>query len=139
MQTFVLHSSIGRFAFREDSSGEPGWATVRLNKLASSWDNQLEALAALQDQFSLYTDHTMTHHDTELRNVRLRPGVLGSASRFIATWSWRDVGDPSHAPLRSEEVHVNAGEGMHHDAEGLYIDLTAVSYTHLTLPTIYSV
>ena len=56
--------------------------------------------------------------------MRLRPGVLGSASRFIATWSWRDVGDPSHAPLRSAEVHVNAGEGMHRDTEGLYIDLT---------------
>ncbi len=124
LQTFVLHSSIGRFAFREMSVGEPGWATISLNKLASGWNHQLEALAALQGQFSLYTDHTMTHHDTELRNVRLRPGVLGSASRFIATWFWKDAGDPSHAPLRSFEVRVNAGEGMHRDAEGLYIDLT---------------
>lgn len=124
LQTFVAHSSIGNKAFRSLSTGEPGWATVRLNKLASSWDSQLEALAALQGQFSLYTDATMHHQGADMNNVRLRPGVLGSGSRFVATWTWRPFGLASDTPLKSTTIEIEGAVGMLRDKDGLFIDLT---------------
>lgn len=123
LETFVAHSMIGDRAFESLDTGEPGWATVPLNKLASSWDNQLEALAALQGQFSLHTDATMHHADTSMHNVRLRPGILGSASRFIATWRWKAFGDASHAAMRTKTIHIEGGKGMSQDSDGLYVDL----------------
>ena len=123
LETFVAHSAIGDRAFERLDIGEPGWATVPLNKLASSWDNQLEALAALQGQFSLYTDATMHHQGTALNNVRLRPGILGSASRFTATWMWKAFGDSPATPMHTKVVHIDGAEGMQRDDDGLYIDL----------------
>lgn len=59
----------------------------------------------------------------DINDVRLRPGILGSASRFIATWMWKEVGDAPHAPMRTKEVRIEAGEGMSRDDNGLYIDI----------------
>jgi len=124
LETFVAHSSIGDRAFFPMSTAEPGWATVPLKKLAGTWDRQLKALAALQGQFTLFTDSTMHHQGADMNNVRLRPGIIGSASRFIATWQWKAVGDAPHAPLHEHEVRIEGAEGMLRDSEGVYIDLT---------------
>lgn len=127
LETFVAHCVVGELAFFPGSTGEPGWATVPLRKLASSWDSQLRALAALQGQFSLHTDATMHHQGTAMHNVRLRPGILGSGSKFIATWKWRALGDAPSAPFRTETVEFEGGKGMSRDNDGIYVDLIVPS------------
>lgn len=122
-ETFVAHCFFGRRRYNSVSTQEPAWALVPLNKLASSWDTQLEALASIQGQFSLYTDHTMHHDSADLNNVRLRPGMLGVGSVFTATWTWQDPNAPSHAPKKTFTRRIEGTEGLRRDKDGLYLDL----------------
>ena len=90
------------------------------------------------------TDHAM---HSAVQPCRLGGGIhakTGERSRIVeesgAIYSQREV-ESFLDPLEEEEKEVGIGAGFlwRPDAEGETIDVTAVSYTHLTLPTIYSV
>ncbi|MEM6291310.1 MAG: hypothetical protein AAGA54_08590 [Myxococcota bacterium] len=123
LETFVAHCSFGELRFVSYSGVQPGWAGMPLESLASSWDLQLQALAAIQGQFTLETDETMHHQGTALNRVRLRPRLLGTGSRFMVTWRWRDAGASMSKALQEKTETIVGGEGMLRDSDGIYIDL----------------
>ena len=75
----------------------------------------------------------------KLQFLRLAFGAGGSAPGVVAVEQLKTLTEGIYSDAKSEIIWNTDRDGIEKDAARLLLNLITVSYTHLTLPTIYSV
>ncbi len=115
---------------------------ARLNPREAEDEERRGAAARVRDALAAAAmlDERLGRHDAERREVAARVGSLEEQILFASVGAVNaSTAGGADAPSWTAIVHLSEGAGEVERLVVSYVVPAAVSYTHLTLPTIYSV